>query len=94
MRQFFLKIYPVPSFNPFKPIKSETNDAEYFQIFETLPDGLDSRIMHQAIAAYYSDYNLLTASLSPHGLSYAIGDTRSNSLEHIIYFHHDLKVDG
>ncbi|OTG67429.1 acyl-CoA thioesterase [Acinetobacter silvestris] len=93
MRQFHVKIHPVQPFNPFKPIPSETNYAEYFQTFETIPDELNSSMMHQAIAAYYSDYNLLTASLRPHGVSYATGDVRSASLDHTIYFHHEFKVD-
>ena len=93
MRQFNIKIHPVQPFNPFKPVKGETNYAEYFQTFETIPDELNSRMMHQAIAAYYSDYNLLTTSLRPHGVSYAIGDVRSASLDHSIYFHHDFKVN-
>lgn len=93
MRQFLINIHPVQPFNPFKPIKLDTNYAEYFQTFETIPTQQDTPMMHQAIAAYYSDYNLLTVSLRPHGVSYANGGVRSASLDHSIYFHTDFRVD-
>jgi acyl-CoA thioesterase-2 len=63
------------------------------QTFDKIPPEFDLPMIHQAIVAYYSDYNLLTTSLRPHGVSYANGGVRSASLDHAIYFHSDFKVD-
>lgn len=93
MRQFFVKVYPVQPFNPFKPIKSTSNYAEYMQTFDKIPPEFDLPMIHQAIVAYYSDYNLLTTSLRPHGVSYANGGVRSASLDHSIYFHSAFRTD-
>lgn len=93
MRQFFVKVHPVQPFNPFKPVKSETRYAEYMQTFHRIPAEFDLSMIHQAIVAYYSDYNLLTTSLRPHGVSYANGGVRSASLDHSIYFHSAFRVD-
>ncbi|MBJ9952704.1 MULTISPECIES: acyl-CoA thioesterase II [unclassified Acinetobacter] len=93
MRQFFVNVCPVQPFNPFKPIKSETRYAEYMQTFHDIPAEFDLPMIHQAIVAYYSDYNLLTTSLRPHGVSYANGGVRSASLDHSIYFHSAFRVD-
>lgn len=93
MRQFDLRMHPVNPVNPFRPEKAEVQYAEYMQTFEKLPEEYDITMFHQAIVAYYSDYNLLTTSLRPHGVSYANGSVRSASLDHAIYFHTDFHVD-
>ena len=93
MQQFSLRMHPVLPFHPYKPEKSEAIYAEYVQTFEKIPEELDTAMMHQAIIAYYSDYNLLTTSLRPHGVSYANGSVRSASLDHSLHFHHHFRVD-
>ena len=93
MKQFNLRMHPVHPFNPFKPVKSAAFYAEYVQTFEKIPEAADSVMIHQAIVAYYSDYNLLTTSLRPHGVSYANGTVRSASLDHSLHFHHEFRVD-
>lgn len=93
MKQFNLRMHPVHPFNPFKPVKNPAVYAEYVQTFEKIPEDLDTVMMHQAIVAYYSDYNLLTTSLRPHGVSYANGGIRSASLDHSLHFHHPFRAD-
>ncbi len=93
MRQFDLKMHPVNPVNPFRPELAESKYAEYMQTFDKLVAEFNIPMFHQAIAAYYSDYNLLTTSLRPHGISYANGSVRSASLDHSIYFHTDFQVD-
>lgn len=93
MRQFNLRMHPVQPFHPFKPVKDEAIYAEYIQTFEKIPEEFDQDMMHQAILAYYSDYNLLTTSLRPHGVSYANGGVYSASLDHTLHFHHDFRID-
>ncbi|AYO55644.1 acyl-CoA thioesterase [Acinetobacter wuhouensis] len=93
MRQFDLRMHPVNPVNPFRPEKAEAEYAEYVQTFDKLTNEFDIPMFHQAILAYYSDYNLLTTSLRPHGISYANGGVRSASLDHAIYFHSEFRVD-
>ena len=93
MRQFDLRMHPVNPNNPFRPEKSEAQCADYMQSFDQISGDFDCTMFHQAIVAYYSDYNLLTTSLRPHGVSYANGDVHSASLDHAIYFHQDFRVD-
>ena len=93
MKQFNLRMHPVHPFNPFKPVKNPAVYAEYVQTFEKIPEDLDTVMIHQAIVAYYSDYNLLTTSLRPHGVSYANGGIRSASLDHSLHFHHPFRAD-
>ncbi|MFC2997115.1 acyl-CoA thioesterase [Acinetobacter sichuanensis] len=93
MQQFNILIHPVEFSNPFRPQKQKTQYAEYFRSFDKIEGKLDTIAMHQAIAAYYSDYNLLTTSLRPHGVSYANGGVQSASLDHTMHFHHHFRVD-
>lgn len=93
MRQFDLRMHPINPVNPFNPIKADAAYAEYMQTFDSIDPEYDLPMFHQAIVAYYSDYNLLTTSLRPHGVSYINGSVRSASLDHAIYFHSDFKVD-
>ena len=93
MRQFDLHMRPINPINPFRPIKADAKYAEYVQTFEPLPEAFDLPMMHQAIIAYYSDYNLLTTSLRPHGVSYANGSVRSASLDHTLHFHQSFRAD-
>ena len=93
MRQFNLRMHPINPLNPFRPKKSEAKYAEYMQTFDPIPPEHDQVMIHQAIIAYYSDYNLLTTSLRPHSVSYANGSVRSASLDHSLHFHHTFKAD-
>lgn len=93
MQQFNLLIHPVEFANPYQPVKADPQYTEYFRSFDKIEGELDTIAMHQAIAAYYSDYNLLTTSLRPHGVSYANGGVQSASLDHTMHFHHHFRVD-
>ncbi len=89
---FQINIHPIEFIDPYKP-KRNTKYAEYFKTYDLIPKHLDSYILHQAIAAYYSDYNLLSVSLLTHGLSFASENIISASLDHAIYFHRPFRVD-
>ncbi len=67
--------------------------AEYLKIHNSLAAQHDFLYMHQAIAAYYSDYNLYTAALKTHGLNYLSPQLTTTSLDHTLYFHHPLRVE-
>ncbi|QER40239.1 acyl-CoA thioesterase II [Acinetobacter suaedae] len=89
---FQIKIHPTHFLNPFAPEKVD-NYAEYFKTYDEIPSEVDSIILHQAITAYYSDYNLLSISLLQHGLSYLSNNIMSASLDHAIYFHRPFRTD-
>lgn len=50
-------------------------------------------MFHQAIVAYMSDYELLTAALKPHAMSYLSPGLISASLDHSLYFHRPFAAD-
>ena len=93
MRQFDLNMHPINPVNPFKPIQAEASYAEYMQSFDAIKGEFDLPMFHQAIVAYYSDYNLLTTSLRPHAVSYANGSVYSASLDHSLHFHQSFRAD-
>lgn len=89
---FHLQVHPVHFSNPYTPEKRECY-AEYFKTHQRIATASDDMILHQAIAAYHSDYNLLSISLLNHGLSYISKGIMSASLDHAMYFHHPLRAD-
>lgn len=92
IRPFQLEIKPT-QFLGFKAESKSSSYAEYFRTYDKLTLKIDSVILHQAIMAYYSDYNLLSISLLNHGISYFDDKIKAISLDHIIFFHHDFRVD-
>ncbi|MEN8269743.1 hypothetical protein ABFP28_03380 [Acinetobacter baumannii] len=92
MQPFQLEIKPI-EFLGFKAESKSSSYAEYFRTYDKLILNIDSVILHQAIMAYYSDYNLLSISLLNHGISYFDDKIKAISLDHIIFFHHDFRVD-
>lgn len=53
----------------------------------------ESRIIHNAAFAYISDFSLLGASLLPHGVFIGTPEVQAASLDHVIWFHHPIKMD-
>src|SRR5690606_5307660 len=49
--------------------------------------------LHQAIAAFYSDFTLMTTALRPHGLSYISPSLQCASIDHAMYFHKPFRAD-
>jgi acyl-CoA thioesterase-2 len=57
----------------------------------TLPDDPE---LHCALLAYVSDYYLMGTALRPHGLRFGAPGLQSASLDHAMWFHRELRVDG
>ncbi|WP_353144215.1 acyl-CoA thioesterase [Acinetobacter pragensis] len=99
MQTFNIESRPVTFSHPFQPKQEEPVYTEYLKTFEPLSENIESGsnlhscALHQAIAAYYSDYNLYTAAFNPHGLSYASDKIIHASLDHAVYFHRPLRAD-
>lgn len=52
-----------------------------------------SPAIHNAAFTYISDFSLLGASLLPHGVFIGMPDVQAASIDHVIWFHHPIKVD-
>ena len=53
----------------------------------------DTQPLHHAILAYASDFNLMSTSLMPHGLSIMNPKLQPASLDHCIWFHDSFRAD-
>jgi acyl-CoA thioesterase-2 len=52
-----------------------------------------SPTIHNAAFTYISDFSLLGASLLPHGVFIGMPNVQAASLDHVIWFHHPMRVD-
>ncbi len=62
----------------------------WFRAIDRLPD---DEVLHRCLLAYASDFNLLNAALRPHGLSHGTPHIAIASIDHAMWFHHDVRVD-
>ena len=53
----------------------------------------DDDALHRSLLAYVSDYNLLGAAALPHAVSFLSGTAILASIDHAMWFHHQLRVD-
>ncbi len=56
----------------------------------TLPD---DPALHRYLLAYASDYNFVTTSLLPHGVTWLTPGMQIASLDHVMWFHRAFRVD-
>jgi acyl-CoA thioesterase-2 len=62
----------------------------WFRALDRLPD---DQALHRCLLAYASDCNLLNAAMRPHALSHATPHIAVASIDHAMWFHHDVRVD-
>ena len=72
------------------PKKREPLAHCWFRTVSPLPD--DPRV-HRAVLSYASDFQLLSTSALPHGVSWQRGDLKVASLDHAIWFHEPFRAD-
>lgn len=85
-----IEIRPVTVDNPFEPEPSEPVKYVWFRADGALPDTL---AIHKYILSYASDFNLLTTSMLPHGVSVWQKFMQVASLDHSLWFHGNLRMD-
>ncbi len=86
-----IEIRPVTLINPFAPKPCEPVKYVWFKADGVLPDDPH---LHKYLLAYASDFNLLTTSMQPHGVSVFQKFMQVASLDHAIWFHRDdLRMD-
>ncbi|KFX67478.1 palmitoyl-CoA hydrolase [Pseudomonas taeanensis MS-3] len=85
-----IEIRPVTVGNPFAPEPSEPVKYVWFRADGELPD---TPAIHKYILGYASDFNLLTTSMLPHGVSVWQKFMQVASLDHSLWFHGNLRMD-
>ncbi len=85
-----IEIRPVTRINPFTPEPVEPVKYIWFRAVGPLPDEPQ---LHKLLLAYASDFNLLTTSMLPHGVSVFQKFMQVASLDHALWFHADLRMD-
>ena len=85
-----IEIRPVTRVNPFDPKPCEPVKYVWFRADGELPDDPQ---LHKYLLAYASDFNLLTTSMQPHGVSVFQKFMQVASLDHALWFHANLRMD-
>ncbi|MHA6495272.1 acyl-CoA thioesterase II [Pseudomonas borbori] len=85
-----IEIRPVTRINPFAPDPCEPVKYVWFRAAGALPDEPQ---LHKLLLAYASDFNLLTTSMQPHGVSVFQKFMQVASLDHALWFHANLRMD-
>ena len=85
-----IEIRPVTRINPFAPQPCEPVKYVWFRAAGALPAEPQ---LHKLLLAYASDFNLLTTSMQPHGVSVFQKFMQVASLDHSLWFHGDLRMD-
>jgi acyl-CoA thioesterase-2 len=85
-----IEIRPVTLINPFDPKPCEPVKYVWFRADGDLPDDPQ---LHKYLLAYASDFNLLTTSMQPHGVSVFQKFMQVASLDHSLWFHANLRMD-
>ena len=62
----------------------------WFRTVDVVPD---DQSLHRSLLAYVSDFNLLETATLPHGLSVTRDVLVMASIDHAMWFHHDVRVD-
>jgi acyl-CoA thioesterase-2 len=85
-----IEIRPVTRINPFDAKPCEPVKYVWFRADGNLPDEPQ---LHKYLLAYASDFNLLTTSMQPHGVSVYQKFMQVASLDHALWIHANLRMD-
>jgi len=83
-------IRPVNPPNLLKPEKLEPIKHVWIKAKDTLPD---DPLLHRALFAYVSDYELLSTATLPHAINFRDSNIQMASLDHAIWFERAFRVD-
>lgn len=85
------EIRPVePPADPFLPAKARPERMVWLKTAAPLPD---DPALHRYLLAYASDYSFITTALLPHGVTWLTPGMQVASLDHVLWFHQDFRVD-
>jgi len=80
----------VGDYDPFHPTQAPPEQQVWFRLQGKLPD---DPVMHRALLAYVSDFQLIGTATLPHGLSWTQSSLMMASLDHAMWFHRDFRMD-
>jgi acyl-CoA thioesterase-2 len=84
------ELRPVHPRNELKPEKRPPLQFVWFRLVDRIAD---SPVLHRAMLAYASDFNLIGTTMLPHGLSFLQRNVQVASLDHALWFHRPFRVD-
>jgi len=90
MMDFPIEVRPVKISDPMNPALSDPVQHLWLRVGSDLPN---DPALHRYLLAYASDFFLLDTALLPHGKSYWQGSLRMASIDHAMWFHHDIRMD-
>ncbi len=85
-----IEIRPLDPHNPFQPKPQSPRQQLWYRARGALPD---DPALHAYLLAYASDFQFLTTSLRPHGVSWLSRRMQVTSLDHAMYFHRPVRMD-
>jgi len=85
-----IDIRPLHPTDLLEPGSHAPRSDAWFRVADRLPD---DPLLHQAMLAYASDFNLLRTSMLPHGLSFFQHNVQSASLDHAMWIHREFRID-
>jgi acyl-CoA thioesterase-2 len=77
-------------YDPINPAPRAPYQQLWFRLNGQLPD---DPVLHHALLAYVSDFQLMGTATLPHGLSWVKGNLTMASLDHAMWFHRDFRFD-
>ncbi len=90
LRELAIEFKPVSPMDPFTPTATSPRQQIWFRAAGRLPD---DPILHQCVLTYATDFNLLSTAMLPHAISYLQPNVICASIDHVLWFHHDCRVD-
>lgn len=85
-----IEIRPVDPYDMLRPDVRPPTRRVWYRAIDRLPD---RKSVHQYLLAYASDFNLLGATMQPHGVSWMTPGMQVASLDHSIWFHRPFRMD-
>lgn len=86
-----IEFRPVAPWNFLAPEVRAPQQQIWFRTPGPLPD---DPLLQRCVLAYASDFNFLSTALMAHGKSFLDPDMAVASIDHAIWFHRDVRVDG
>jgi len=85
-----IEMRPVTQVDPFAPARLQPFKHVWFRATGPMPE--DPQV-HKYVLGYASDFNLITTALQPHGVSVMQRNMQVASLDHVLWFHGELRVN-
>jgi acyl-CoA thioesterase-2 len=89
-RELAIEFKAVAPWNPLRPDTRAPAQHFWMRASGTLPD---DPLLHTAVLAYATDFNLLSTALLPHGQSWFTPGMIVASIDHALWFHREVRVD-